>query len=279
MEKLHEQFYLPLTPEPHPSQQDFSSTGNVLRTDKTFNVKDKYIFNDKEAINRYGQTFGRFAFSTLNGSVYTVAVSDYLIGVTSLSYAASVGLPRPKDVGPGKTYLVKDEVGSAGSTTITILSTGEENIDGASSATITQNYGSKKFYSDGSNWFTHDTNPAQIIQSGVYVPTRSAEVNQDANVSPTEAQYMRVGNTVTVSGGFTFNPTLTATATSFELSLPVASNLGAEEDLAGTSFAGAIAGMGGAIKGSVANNTAVFFWISSDITNQPWSYTYSYQII
>ena len=114
---------------------------------------------------------------------------------------------------------------------------------------------------------------------GVYTPTRSAEANLDANVTPSEAQYTRVGNTVTVSGRFTADPTLTATATSFELTLPVSSNIGAVEDAAGVAFCGAIAGMGAAITGSVANNTAVFSWVSSDVTSQSWSYTYSYQVI
>lgn len=122
---------------------------------------------------------------------------------------------------------------------------------------------------------TNDTGLAH----GVYTPTRSAEANLDANVTPSEAQYMRVGNTVTVSGRFTADPTLTATATSFELTLPVASNIGAVEDLAGAAFCGSIAGMGAAVTGSVANNTAVVSWIASDVTSQSWSYVYSYQVV
>ena len=112
-----------------------------------------------------------------------------------------------------------------------------------------------------------------------YTPTRSAEVNLDANVTPSEAQYLRVGNTVTVSGRFTADPTLNTTATSFELSLPVASNIGAVEDLAGVAFCGAIAGQGAEISGSVANDTAVISWIATDVTSQSWAYIYSYQVI
>ena len=114
---------------------------------------------------------------------------------------------------------------------------------------------------------------------GVYAPTRSAEANTDANVTMSEAQYMRVGTTVTVSGRFTINPTLAATVTSFEFTLPVASNIGAVEDLAGVAFCGAIAGLGAAITGSVANNTAVVSFISSDLTEQTWSFTLTYQVI
>lgn len=117
------------------------------------------------------------------------------------------------------------------------------------------------------------------FQSGTYTPTRSAEANMDANVTMTEAQYMRVGNTVTVSGRFTANPTLAATATSFEITLPIASNIGAVEDCSGVAFCSAIAGMGGAIFGVAANDTAQIGWISSDINSQSWSYTFTYQVI
>lgn len=117
------------------------------------------------------------------------------------------------------------------------------------------------------------------LAAGVYTPTRSAEANLDANVTMSEAQYMRVGNTVTVSGRFTADPTLTTTATSFEFTLPIASNIGAVEDCAGVAFAGGIAGQGAAILGSVANNTAVVNWIAVDVTSQAWSYNFSYQVI
>lgn len=150
----HRQFNLPVSP-PAPQSQDYVPSGNVLRFDKTVNVKDKHVMGDKEWRTVLGQTFGRTAFSTLvTGSVYSVAVSDYLIGVTSLSYAPSVGLPSPKNVGPGKHYIIKDEAGGAATTTITIRSAAEETIDGAATTTITSNYGTKELYSDGANWFT-----------------------------------------------------------------------------------------------------------------------------
>jgi hypothetical protein len=117
------------------------------------------------------------------------------------------------------------------------------------------------------------------LASGVYTPTRSAEVNQDVNAAPSQAQYLRVGSVVTVSGTFTFNPTLAATVTGFEMTLPVASNIGAVADLAGTACAGGVASMSAEIYGSIANDTAVISWVSSDITLQTWSYTYTYRVI
>lgn len=112
-----------------------------------------------------------------------------------------------------------------------------------------------------------------------YTPTRSAEVNLDSNVTVTTAQFLQVGETVTVSGRFTADPTTTATTTGFELSLPVASNIGAVEDVAGVAFCGAVAGQGAEINGSIANNTAVFRWVAGDTTSQSWSYTYTYRVI
>lgn len=115
--------------------------------------------------------------------------------------------------------------------------------------------------------------------SGTYTPTITAETNLDATTTITEAQYMRVGSTVTVSGRFTANATLTATATSFEIDLPVASNIGAIEDVAGTGVCGTIYGLVVAILGSVANNTALIRWVSSDINAASYSYNFTYQVI
>lgn len=115
--------------------------------------------------------------------------------------------------------------------------------------------------------------------SGVYSPAPTGGVNLDANPTATEAQYMQVGNTVTVSGAFTADPTAPASTTSFEMTIPVASNFGATEDAAGTAFCGAIAGQGAAITASVTNDRVVVSWISGDVTSKSWSYIYSYQVI
>ena len=118
-----------------------------------------------------------------------------------------------------------------------------------------------------------------VLAASTYTPTRSAESNLDSNVTMSEAQYMRVGNTVTVSGRFIADPTTTSTATSFEITLPIASNIGAVEDVAGVAFCGSIAGQGAEIIGVVANDTAKIQWIAVDTTSQTWSYQFSYQII
>lgn len=117
-----------------------------------------------------------------------------------------------------------------------------------------------------------------LLTSGTYTPTRSAETNLDSNVTMTQAQYLRVGETVTVSGRFTADPTSGA-ATSFEITLPIASDIGAIEDVAGVAFCGGIAGQGAEVIGVVANNTAKIQWVAVDTTSKVWSFHFSYQVI
>lgn len=114
--------------------------------------------------------------------------------------------------------------------------------------------------------------------SGVYTPTRSAETNLDANVDISECQYARVGNTVIVSGRFTADPTTTLVATSFEMDLPIASDIGAASDLAGNAVAGAISECA-EIAGIAANNTAKVLWLPTDVGSRTWSFIFSYQVI
>lgn len=145
-------------------------------------------------------------------------------------------------------------------------------IDGTTVGATTPSSG--VFTSLRADSITNDTG----LASGVYSPTASSATNLDSTPTMSEAQYLRVGNTVTVSGRFTADPTAGA-ATNFEIDLPVASNIGAVEDVAGVAFCGAIAGQGAAVNGVVANDTAQFEWVAVDLTSQTWSYTFSYQVI
>jgi hypothetical protein len=49
--------------------------------------------------------------------------------------------------------MIKDESGSAATNNITISTEGSENIDGATTAVLAEDYGNRTIYSDGSNWF------------------------------------------------------------------------------------------------------------------------------
>lgn len=113
---------------------------------------------------------------------------------------------------------------------------------------------------------------------GVYTPTLTGVANVAASTAY-QCQYMQVGSVVTVSGKLDIDPTLTATSTQLGISLPVASNIGANEDVGGTAFAPAIAGMGAAILGDATNNRAQLQFISSDINNNSMYFSFTYRII
>ena len=134
---------------------------------------------------------------------------------------------------------------------------------------------------DGTNFVSSSLLSADLdiaLASGVYTPTLTNVANLDASTAY-ECQYLRVGTTVTVSGKVDVDPTTTVTTTQLGISLPIASNLGAVEDCAGTAFASGIAGQGAAILGDATNNRAQMEWIAGDITNQAMYFQFAYQVI
>lgn len=115
------------------------------------------------------------------------------------------------------------------------------------------------------------------LSSGTYTPTLVILLNLDA-VTAYKCQYLRVGSTVTVSGRIDADPTVAATSTSVRISLPIASDIVGTEECCGVAFASGIAGMGAAITGRAITNEAAMTWISTDITNQPMYFTFTYTI-
>ncbi len=121
-------------------------------------------------------------------------------------------------------------------------------------------------------------NPTGTITSGTYTPTLTNVANLDASTARL-ATYLRVGNSVTVSGQVDVDPTLTATATELGISLPVASALTTAYQLGGTGAAIAIAGMSAGIQADATNDRAQMKWIATDVTNQTMAYQFTYQVI
>lgn len=116
-----------------------------------------------------------------------------------------------------------------------------------------------------------------VATSGVYTPTLSNTTNVAASTSY-PAQYMRIGDVVTVSGRVDVDPTAAA-ATALGISLPIASNFGALEDCAGTAASDAVAGQSAAIRANIANDRAEMAWVAVDIANRTMYYTFTYRII
>lgn len=118
----------------------------------------------------------------------------------------------------------------------------------------------------------------ELYPSGTYTPTLTGVANVAASTAYA-CQYMRVGNTVHVSGRLDIDPTTTLTLTQLGISLPIASNLGNLEHLAGTSAASTVTDNPAAIIGDTANNRAQLNYICVDVTNHSMFFTFMYQVI
>ena len=129
------------------------------------------------------------------------------------------------------------------------------------------------------------------LVSGLYTPTLTNVANISANTAY-ECQYIRVGSIVTVSGKLDVDPTSSNTITQLGISLPVASNLGAAEDCAGTGACPTISGQAYAILGDATNNRAELQWLTNinmvisetapspmNTANQSVYFTFTYTII
>ena len=109
-----------------------------------------------------------------------------------------------------------------------------------------------------------------------WTPTISGQTNLDS-VTVDSACYLDLGQYVIGGGRFSADPTLTATATDFELSPPTDATFGAQGYCFGVAFCGDIAGMGARVHGSTTNNTIRVVWVSTDVTDQPWSFIFMYR--
>lgn len=85
------------------------------------------------------------------------------------------------------------------------------------------------------NAATQGDSSLQEIRSGTFTPTESGDINLDS-ITVNDAQWMRVGNVVTMSGKFVAKETTNGTLTYFFIDLPIPSSV-AEITLCGTAAA------------------------------------------
>lgn len=197
------------------------------------------------------------------GSVTLAMMANVATATVFYRKTAGTGVPEVQTLATLKTDLGLTGTNSGDQTTIVGITGTKAEFDTA--------------VTDGNFLYVGDV---PTLAAGVYTPTDSAHSNIDgSDVTMTEAQYMRVGATVTVSGRFTADATAGGLA-SFEIDLPVASNVGAAEDVAGVaSSVSATTFEGGEVIGVAANNTAKISWIAVDTASRAWSYQFTYQII
>lgn len=112
--------------------------------------------------------------------------------------------------------------------------------------------------------------------SGTYTPTLTNQTNVAASTAYA-CQYMRVGNTVTVSGQVDIDPTA-AGATLLLMTVPINSAFNAVEQAGGAAICGTVAGLAVAVA-AISANTVGFFWVAVDTANRNFQFTFTYRVI
>jgi len=88
-------------------------------------------------------------------ATYNLLATDYLLHVTyTATGACQINLPTAQLVS-GRTIVVMDAGGLAGTNNITVATDGAETINGAATLVIAANYAAKTIYPDGANWFAY----------------------------------------------------------------------------------------------------------------------------
>lgn len=121
---------------------------------------------------------------------------------------------------------------------------------------------------------TNDTGLAH----GTYTPTLTGVTNIAASTAY-PCQWMRVGNTITVSGKVDIDVTTGAVAMELGISLPVASNFANDYECGGCGYASTVARDGFAISGDPTNNRARAVGFVVSAVNQSFFFTFTYQVI
>lgn len=117
------------------------------------------------------------------------------------------------------------------------------------------------------------------LSSGFYTPTLYNTTNVTASSSG-EAQYLRVGNTVTVSGRADITPTALSTFTELGIELPIPSSFANSRNCAGSAMNPAIYGYG-SVDADATNDRALIRFVSTsvDLVSRAYFYNFTYRIL
>ena len=118
------------------------------------------------------------------------------------------------------------------------------------------------------------------LASGTYTPTLTGVTNVSSSTARL-ATYMRVGNTVTVSGQIDVTPTANNTRTTIGISLPVASNFSTAYQAGGTGYtiANTTAGHGASIQADATNDRVEMDYYETHGGTDTISYQFTYEVI
>jgi hypothetical protein len=119
----------------------------------------------------------------------------------------------------------------------------------------------------------------QYVGSGTYTPTITATANVGASAAGV-CQWMRVGNVVTVSGRLDVTPTAAAGAlTTFQISLPIASNLATFSNCCGAGVYGANPTAASTIQADATTDRAAFAFFATVTTSNALTFQFTYVVL
>ncbi len=216
------------------------------------------------------------AYVKVTAAAYTAKAGDRVIGVNRAG-AVTITLPS-SEVRKGRTYTIKDESGAAAVNNITVAAEGPEKIDDSATDVISENYGGKSYYSDGSNWFELPflASPGPASTAGTAASTTAAGIVELATTAETNAGADR-GRAVTPDGlagsvhgevvvqmvVFDFTANVAAGAGKFYIHIDSKLN---HMNLVRTHAEVIIAGIGGATEIQIANVTDSVDILSTKLT-------------
>ena len=173
------------------------------------------------------------AVKSVSSANYTVLTADgyHTVLVSTGASTRTITLPAAANNAGRTLYIVKTDNGAG---FVTIDGNASETIDGVTTQTIYYQYGTAQIVCDGSAWYTVQP----ITERGSYTPTVTNLTNMTIGTIRTSYFY-RVGNMVTVT--FSFDSSTTSggsTASAASITIPIASNFTASNQLSGTHSTG-----------------------------------------
>ena len=278
-------------------------------TNSNFLEGVKTGFTDKTSIGTYTDSDGSgIAYIGMNAylndagiqSRYNTSNKSWIMRMSSRTSLDFFSLTRTAKSGISTLLLSVDSVGRVtantflgGTTTtssLTLKSTSGVGTTGADIIFQVGNNGATEAFrmtNDGRVYGTAIHNNVgvvtgttnQYIASGTYTATLTNTTNVAASTAY-QAQWIRVGNVVTVSGKFDLDATLSAsTATELGMSLPIASNFTAEENLGGDASTDAVASAVARIKADATNDRASIVFKAISVSNDSYAFTFTYLIL
>lgn len=202
---------------------------------------------------------------------------------TSATPAAGIGVALSFET---ETSSANNEIGTIIESVTTDVTGGSEDFDIVFKSMAAGSAANEKLRitSDGRLYGTALHNNAgavtgttnQYVASGTYTPTLFNTTNVGAS-TPYASQWIRVGNVVTVSGKVDIDPTAAA-ATELGMSIPIASGITVEEDLAGSSGSQVATTVPVRVRGDATNDRASFVFTAVSTSNDSYSFTFTYLI-